>query len=181
MHGGRGGPWLTAGGAASVGGGQRTVRNGGGPGVCGDSRDVPSAVRERPGRGAHFVLALMLAGLASALVWALDFREMALDSRFDPDCPATGCYASFGPVGAPIVAGLGLLVGCMLTPSVLRTWRDNRVRWLLGVVMLQWTLVVVVGVVRSSTDPHSVELSPPRPGCREHRVIPRWAVATAYR
>lgn len=100
---------------------------------------------ERSASVPRVFVAVMVAALAGAVWWAFDFRTMALASRFDPDCPQTGCYAPFGPVGAPIVAVGGLLLGSVLAGICLRYRRPYHLVWLFWLTVVQWVAVIVVG------------------------------------
>ena len=100
---------------------------------------------ERTGSGLRIFVALMVAALAGAVWWAFDFRAMALASPFDPECPPTGCYAAFGPIGAPIASVVGLLLGLLLAGIVLRYQRTQHIMWLLSLTAVTWVVVYVVG------------------------------------
>ena len=88
---------------------------------------------------------VMVLGLALAVVGAFAYREMALASRFDPECPDTGCYASFGPILAPMVSLVGLVIGAVLAWSVVRTRRRGQLIALLWVVVTSCVAVLLIG------------------------------------
>lgn len=73
--------------------------------------------------------------------WAFSFRAMALASRFDPDCPATGCYSQMGTVVAPIAATMWLVLGLVLLGVFLYRRRLYHITQLLRVLLGQWSTV----------------------------------------
>lgn len=83
---------------------------------------------------------LLVAALAGTVWWSLDFSATAVDQHLGPYSPV-GLYASFGYLAAPIAAVGGLLVGLMLTRSLLRYRRPAELVWLFWLVVVQWIAV----------------------------------------
>jgi len=91
---------------------------------------------------------LMLALLAGGLWIAFAYRDLALASVFDPDCPPGGCYAPVAVWAVPMVAGIALAVGVLHTVIGLRQRFTHLVPWLFVIVVWQW--MVVGGIMAAS-------------------------------
>lgn len=103
------------------------------------SRTQPVS-REDGGLARQVLVVLLVAALAGAVWWSLDFSATATAEHLGPYSPV-GLYASFGYLAAPVAAVAGLLVGLVLTRRLLRNRRPAELVWLFWLVVVQWIAV----------------------------------------